>query len=231
MRSLSRTEKIDSLIEYANSEQIPIYYGQLPHAQSLSIYSNEKCYIAIDPMEIKSAADGKVKLAHELGHCETCSFYSRSSPADVLERHEHRADKWAVHHLIPLEEYEEAISKGYTEVWQLAEYFDVTEEFIRRTDYLYRCEGWQGNDITDKEKTEITPEKSSSKPTEPVDPAPQIPQPVSEAPKVTMQKPTQKAEITTLSQLMRFMVQCENKRRNAPPQAKKRVSIDICGER
>lgn len=159
MRSLSRTEKIDSLIEYADSEEIPIYYGRLPHTQSLSIYSNEKCYIAIDPMEIKSAADGKVKLAHELGHCETCSFYSRSSPADVLERHEHRADKWAVHHLIPLEEYQEAISKGYTEVWQLAEYFDVTEDFIRRTDYLYRCEGWRGNDITDKEKPEITPEK------------------------------------------------------------------------
>ena len=35
----------------------------------------------------------------------------------------------------------QAIDDGYTEVWQLAEQFGVTEDFIRRADYIYRCEG------------------------------------------------------------------------------------------
>ena len=218
---------LNGLYKIASENKIDVDCFELNKRESLAVMDdNGKCSIAIDPFKLSSTQDEKVKLAHELGHCETKSFYNRWATCEVREKHEYRADKWATHCLIPLDEYEIAINNGYTEVWQLAEYFDVTEDFIRRTDYLYRCEGWQGNDITDKENTEITPEKNSFKPAEP-----QIPQPVSEAPKLAMQKPTQKAEITTLSQLVRFMVQCEKKRRNAQPQARKRVSIDIWGER
>lgn len=55
--------------------------------------------------------------------------------------------------------------------------------------------------------------------------------PTKEPPAPAPSKAPQKVEIATLGQLMRFMVNCENKRQNARQQAKKRVSIDIWGER
>lgn len=58
-----------------------------------------------------------------------------------------------------------------------------------------------------------------------------VPEPTKEPPAPYPPKAPQKVEIATLGQLMRFMVSCENKRQNARSQAKKRVSIDICGER
>ena len=58
----------------------------------------------------------------------------------MRERHEYRADKWAVHALLPRQELERAVKEGCTEVWELAERFGLTEDFIRRAAYVYRCE-------------------------------------------------------------------------------------------
>lgn len=60
--------------------------------------------------------------------------------ATCRERHEYRADKWAVHALLPRQELERAVKEGCTEVWELAERFGLTEDFIRRAAYVYRCE-------------------------------------------------------------------------------------------
>ena len=46
-------------------------------------------------------------------------------------------NRWACEQLIPKEEMEIAMKKGYCEVWQLAEYFDVTEELVRKACWIY----------------------------------------------------------------------------------------------
>ena len=81
---------------------------------------------------ITSAADEKTKLAHELGHCITGAFYSIDFPFDIRQRHENRADKWAIKRLVPEKELEKAVADGYTEIWALADFFGVTEYEIRK---------------------------------------------------------------------------------------------------
>ena len=76
-------------------------------------------------------ADEKVKLAHELGHCETGSFYNRYAARDIRQKYENRANKWAYKKLVPQDELAEACLQGYREPWELAEYFGVTEDFLR----------------------------------------------------------------------------------------------------
>ena len=71
-------------------------------------------------------------LAHELGHCVTGSFYNRYAALDVRRRHENRADKWAVKKLLTAEALDEAVAEGYTEMWELAERFGVTQEFMEK---------------------------------------------------------------------------------------------------
>lgn len=96
------------------------------------------CYIAIDPLKLQSSQQERIILGHELGHCQTGSFYNSYSSFDIRKRHENRADKWSIIHLVPEKELNEAISAGFTQVWQLAEYFDVPCEFMAKALHWYR---------------------------------------------------------------------------------------------
>ena len=50
----------------------------------------------------------------------------------MRSKHENRADKWAVNKLIPVDELDQAVEDGHTELWDLADHFGVTEEFMRK---------------------------------------------------------------------------------------------------
>lgn len=77
-------------------------------------------------------------LAHELGHCEYAGFYNRYSPYDIREKAERRADKWAFCKLTPYGQIKEAVSHGITEIWELADYFDVPCSFMQRAVEYYQ---------------------------------------------------------------------------------------------
>lgn len=125
------------LYDIAEQNGITVDAFDMGECECMSVALNDQLYIAINPFALTSFADEKVKLAHELGHCETHSFYNRYSKLDLRAKHEYRADKWAVKKLIPKDELEEAFKAGYTQAWQLAEYFDVTEDFVRRAAKIY----------------------------------------------------------------------------------------------
>lgn len=130
------------LYRLAQDENIAVDCFELNKREALSIVDdNGNCAIAIDPFKLISQQDEKLKLAHELGHCMTGSFYNVYSPCDVRDRHEYRADKWASHKLIDPDKLHQAVKEGYTEPWELAEQFGVTEDFLRRAVYIYQCEG------------------------------------------------------------------------------------------
>lgn len=124
---------------YRSAEQnnVQIVFFRLPNTVSVSMEDNHEYYIAVDPFQIGTTAQWNTHLAHELGHCVTGSFYAMYSPLDIRDKHELAADKWAVKKLIPKDELNKAMKNGCTEVWQLAEYFDVTEDFIRRAIYIH----------------------------------------------------------------------------------------------
>lgn len=97
--------------------------------------------MGIDPMQLETEAEERVHLAHELGHCITGSFYNVYSETDIRKRHEIRADRCAAALLVPVEELKSRLEKGITEIWSLAEYFDVTEDFIRKAIENYSVMG------------------------------------------------------------------------------------------
>lgn len=121
------------LYRIAEQDGIGIDCYDLHMRDALSFWDGDRqCYIAINPLLLTNSVDEKMKLAHELGHCETGSFYNRYAPCDVRQKHENQADKWAIKKLVPKDELEEAVAAGYTEVWELAELFEVTEDFMRK---------------------------------------------------------------------------------------------------
>lgn len=120
-----------SLYDIAVQDNTDVYSFDLGKCESLSLLDDGYCFIAIDPFKIKSEADEKVKLAHELGHCETGAFYNEYAVCDVRSKHEYTANKWAIKKLIPEDELKEAC-KFCNNRWELSEYFGVTEDFMQK---------------------------------------------------------------------------------------------------
>ena len=130
--------EIQTLYEIAQQNNVKVRTFPLPEFGSLSVQTDSgDCFIGID----KSIQDGsvyeRVHMGHELGHCLTGSFYSIHTAVDTRQRHEYRADKWAVKKLIPIEALDSAIAEGYTALWELADHFGVTEAFIKKAVCYY----------------------------------------------------------------------------------------------
>lgn len=129
---------LQEIYRFADQENIVVDRFALHRREALSIMDNDgSCFVAIDPDKIRDESDERTKLSHELGHCITGAFYNQYSNFDCRQRHENRADKWAVNHLISVEDLDDAIADGCTEIWELAERFGVTEPFMRKAVCYY----------------------------------------------------------------------------------------------
>lgn len=130
--------KLVELYELAEASDIDVDWFLLGQEQSLSVkLPDGATCIAIDPREMDTLATETVHLAHELGHCKTGAFYNRWAARDIRQKHEYRADKWAIKKLVPKDELLKAIKSGHINIWDLAEYFSVTEDFMKKAMHWY----------------------------------------------------------------------------------------------
>lgn len=122
-----------SLYNDINKQNIYLFPYNIGSKKSVTIEMNCKYAIFADFFQMGSIAEIKKALAHEIGHCATGCTHKVSSPLDLIAKHEYKANRWAIERYMPFEELQLAIAQGYTEKWQLAEYFDFPEEFIKKT--------------------------------------------------------------------------------------------------
>jgi len=128
--------EVNKLYLFAEAQGVKVERFPVKENLSMSVKSGSSLYVAID--DDLSGAMEKVCLAHELGHCTTGSFYNIYSNLDIREKHEKRADKWAIKKLIPKTAYIKALEDGYDNVYSLAEYFGVTADFMQKTVEFYK---------------------------------------------------------------------------------------------
>jgi len=130
--------ELSALYDIAAQQNIPILPFPLEKTGSMSVMDERgRCFIGLDPNLRDGGTQERVHLSHELGHCLTGSFYNRYAAIDHRRRHENRADKWAIRKLLTVDQLDDAIAEGCTELWQLADRFGVTEEFIKKAVCLY----------------------------------------------------------------------------------------------
>ena len=87
--------------------------------------------VFLDFTKIKSTRLLRGVCYHELGHVATGALHKVDSPFELAERSEYRAIRWAAEHYLTIEAFQEAFDAGYTQIWQLEEYFDLPEADIR----------------------------------------------------------------------------------------------------
>ena len=130
--------QIQNLYTLAQQQNIEVLSCSMPRTESMYLMlENGSCVIGMDDSVRDGGVQERVHLSHELGHCVTGSFYNIHAAIDHRQRHENRANQWAIQSLIPVEELDNAIAEGCTEVWELAERFQVTEDFIRKAVCFY----------------------------------------------------------------------------------------------
>ena len=81
--------------------------------------------------------DELVKFAHELGHCETKSFYNKESLTNIRGRHEERANRWMYLKRVPRKELF-ALIEEQRDLYEIAEHFNVPEQNVADAYEYYR---------------------------------------------------------------------------------------------
>lgn len=87
--------------------------------------------VFLDFTKIKSTRLLRGVCYHELGHVATGALHKVDSPYELAERSEYRANRWAAETYLTENAFREAFSAGFTEMWQLEEYFDLPANDIR----------------------------------------------------------------------------------------------------
>lgn len=133
----------NDLLTIADKNDILICDIRLKGCEAASVDDNGDRIIVVDSQQVKSDNDKLTKTAHELGHCMMYAFYDEHCPVVPRGRCERRATKWAVQNVVTKKDLLTALHEGYTEVWELSDYFGVTDEFM--IDILKYYKMWNGD--------------------------------------------------------------------------------------
>ena len=134
MRSISNrsTAKLERLYILAEENNIPIDESCPDSLISMSVrLPNGKKIIGLSNGETVTHTKLE-RMAHEMGHCMTDSFYAGYSPFELRTKHEHKANAWAAKEIVPFSELCDAVKYGCRELWQLAEHFGVSHSFMEK---------------------------------------------------------------------------------------------------
>ena len=130
-------ENILTLYDELNGAGIRFYHWDLGEDCAATMEMEGQYAIFMDFSNISTAAEEMTAVAHEGGHAVTGATHKVCSPFDLVAKHEYKADKWAVRRLIPAEEFSKAIAEGYTDLYALADYFNVTVPFMKKAVCLH----------------------------------------------------------------------------------------------
>lgn len=128
-------ELSDFFIYCKNNEIDVVPYANCP-SSGATVRDGDWYAIFLDFLQIPTLRDFRGVCLHELGHVGSGALHKISSPFETVERSEYRANRWAAEHYLTESDFREAFSAGYTEPWQLSEYFDLPEVDVMKA-YSY----------------------------------------------------------------------------------------------
>ena len=123
--------ELSHFYNYCKENRVDVIpYMGMP-AMGATVRDGEAMAIFLDFSLIRSARQLKGVCLHEQGHAATGALHKVSSPYETVERSEYRANRWAAEQYLSEADFRAAFAEGYTELWQLAEYFDLPEADIQ----------------------------------------------------------------------------------------------------
>ena len=123
--------ELSQFYEYCRQNDVEVIpFAGIPHPGA-TIRDGNRYGVFLDFTQIKSTRLLRGVCCHEMAHVATGALHKVSSPYELVERSEYRANRWAAQHYLTAEDFREAFRCGYTQPWQLAEYFDLPEQDVK----------------------------------------------------------------------------------------------------
>lgn len=118
-----------------------IPFDRLP-ADAATVFYKGYYGVGVNFQRIRGVRHLQTAFMHELGHLHTGALHKVSSPFQLIQQNEYRADADSFKRYLPPDEIRAAMQAGYTEPWQLAEYFNLEESYIKKAlHYWTQCRG------------------------------------------------------------------------------------------
>lgn len=130
--------RLEEVYKDAEKQGAKIFPWDIGFADAATIEMGGKYGIFIDFRRCRSVNDFAWRLAHEVSHCATGCTHRLSSPYDLIEKHEYKANRRQIETYLPLKELRKAVAEGYREPWQLADYFGVPQEGIEKALHYWK---------------------------------------------------------------------------------------------
>ncbi len=125
--------KLEKLIALAEELGCKVWDRKVGELEGLYVDDN----IALSP-DIETTNRKCCVLAEEIGH-HKYTVGDISDQTKIENRKQERvARKWAYHKLLPIDAIKHALEMGYTEVWEIADYFDADEQFVEEALIEYK---------------------------------------------------------------------------------------------
>lgn len=143
------SDTLDMLYDEANDNNIDIVDYHFSDTKKAMCIHEENCFkaIALDKPQITSTAEEKTLLCEELSHYETGNLYFIEATADMPNGkvnkmiHEARTKHHAIKKYLPFDKLRDTLHSGYTEIYEIADYLELTESFVKSaiTYYTKNC--------------------------------------------------------------------------------------------
>lgn len=106
--------------------------------------------VFIDTSKVLTIRDLRGVTMHEDGHLCTGALHKVDSPYQIVAQNEYRANAYSFQKFLPPDELMLAMQMGYTEPWELADYFELPERDIKNAlHYWIECKGVKFNNNMD----------------------------------------------------------------------------------
>lgn len=110
-------------------------------ADAVVIKLGEAWGLFLDDRRIRSTAEEKVAVSHELAHIEENATYGIEAPAELRQKAEALADRRQIESVLPWRVLSRHLRRGLR-IWEIAEAEAVTEDFVKKAvDYWMEQRG------------------------------------------------------------------------------------------
>lgn len=119
--------ELSDFYDYCKENKVDVIpYAQCPFPGA-TIRDGSFYAVFLNFTQIRSTRLLRGVCCHEMGHVATGALHKVDSPYELAERSEYRAKRWTAQQYLSVADFQEAFQAGYTELWQLAEFFDMPE--------------------------------------------------------------------------------------------------------
>ncbi|MFR8116859.1 MAG: ImmA/IrrE family metallo-endopeptidase [Clostridia bacterium] len=122
--------ELNRLYSIANRENISVIDFKMKNKAIIG-QIDKRYYIGLNYSEIDNSREEKEILAEELGHYYYDAFYDIHSSISTIKQKEYRANKWKCTVLVSINDLKEASQKGLYNLYEIAEYLDLSTEIVQ----------------------------------------------------------------------------------------------------